>query len=149
MGSRVDIVNRLIRSASGKLREVDTRVEAAQTIKELRSSVSFLTSALVESAADTASIATLLHRAAQHPLPAPLFAHINDELVRLKLVQENNKPNHTLIVHDATRFCQSCRVKRDTDKGKWAVASNGRTRRWICGHCLESRARRMAQGPQP
>ena len=149
MASRVDIVNRLIRSAAGKLKEVDTRVEAAHTIKSLRQGMSFLTSALVESAADTASIATLLKDAADHPLPAPLLARINKELVRLKLVPENNKPPHVQLVPDATRFCQSCRMKRDIDKGRWSVASNGHTRRWICGHCLESRAQRMAQGAQP
>ncbi len=131
------------------MKEVDTRVEAAQAIKDLRRDMSFLTSALVESAADTASIATLLKDAADHTLPTPLLARINKELVRLKLVPENNKPPHVQLVPDATRFCQSCRMKRDIDEGRWSVASNGRTRRWICGHCLERRAQRMTEEPQP
>lgn len=150
--ARIDLVKRLTRSATGKLKETDTRVEAAQEIINLRAHASFLTTALVSSASDTAVLAALLRLALVHLPPSELTTQINKELRKLRLVPDNNTPNrtpaHVQLVPDSKRFCQTCRISRDIEGGKWEVASNGRTRRWLCGSCLQRRAERLAGGPQ-
>jgi hypothetical protein len=56
----------------------------------------------------------------------------------------NKKITQALENATGKRFCNNCRQYQFTPDGKWITSSNGMTRRWKCGACME-RARARLQ----